>query len=83
MESLAGRNGPVRMTAQGPSRFDRETLLRVMSCPELTHDRYTEITTAHIQAFQMVTSPYVESITMIDCFINGEQGVAIVMMERE
>ena len=40
------------------------------------------ITTGHVQAFQFVRSPQYDNVTLASCTINGEPGVAIVMIER-
>jgi hypothetical protein len=40
------------------------------------------ITTGHVQAFQFVRSPHYENVTLASCTINGEAGVAIVMVEQ-
>lgn len=40
------------------------------------------ITPGHVQAFQMVRSPHYGNITMTSCRVNGEPGVAIIMMEH-
>jgi hypothetical protein len=40
------------------------------------------ITPGHVQAFQMVRSPHYGNITMSSCRVNGEPGVAIIMMEH-
>lgn len=40
------------------------------------------ITTGHVQAFQFVRSPQYDNITLASCTINGEPGVAIIMLER-
>ena len=40
------------------------------------------ITTGHVQAFQFVRSPQYENVTLASCTINGEPGVAIVMIEQ-
>ena len=39
------------------------------------------ITPGHVQAFQMVRSPHYGNITMSSCRVNGEPGVAIIMVE--
>ncbi len=40
------------------------------------------ITPGHVQAFQMVRSPHYGNITMSSCRVNGEPGVAIIMVEH-
>jgi len=40
------------------------------------------ITTGHVQAFQLVRSPQYDNVTLAACTINGEPGVAIVMLDR-
>jgi hypothetical protein len=40
------------------------------------------ITTGHVQAFQFVRSPQYDNVTLASCTINGEPGVAIIMLER-
>ena len=40
------------------------------------------ITTGHVQAFQFVRSPQYDNVTLLSCTINGEPGVAIVMLDR-
>lgn len=39
------------------------------------------ITPGHVQAFQMVRAPHYENITLSSCRVNGEPGVAIIMMD--
>ena len=45
-------------------------------------DRTSNITPGHVRAFQMVTSQYHDNISMCSCRINGEQGVAIVVLDH-
>jgi hypothetical protein len=40
------------------------------------------ITPGHVRAFQAVTSRLYDNITLWSCRINGEEGVAIVMLEH-
>lgn len=40
------------------------------------------ITPGHVRAFQAVTSPLYENIMLWSCRINGEPGVAIVMIDH-
>jgi hypothetical protein len=40
------------------------------------------ITPAHVRAFQAVTSRLYDNITLWSCRINGEPGVAIVMLDH-
>jgi hypothetical protein len=39
------------------------------------------ITPGHVRAFQAVRSPLYDNLTLASCFINGEPGVAIVMVD--
>jgi hypothetical protein len=39
------------------------------------------ITPGHVRAFQMVRSQLYENITLASCLVNGEPGVAIVMVD--
>jgi hypothetical protein len=39
------------------------------------------ITSGHVRAFQAVRSPLYDNITLASCLINGEPGVAIVMVD--
>jgi hypothetical protein len=39
------------------------------------------ITSGHVRAFQVVRSPVYDNITLASCRINGEPGVAIVMLD--
>jgi hypothetical protein len=39
------------------------------------------ITPGHVRAFQAIRSPMFDNITMFSCFINGEPGVAVVMID--
>jgi hypothetical protein len=39
------------------------------------------ITPGHVRAFQAITSRLYDNITLWSCRINGEQGVAIVMVD--
>jgi hypothetical protein len=40
------------------------------------------ITSGHVQAFQFVRSPHYDNVTLTSCTINGEPGVAIVILDR-
>lgn len=40
------------------------------------------ITAGHVRAFQAVTSRMYDNVTLWSCTINGEPGVAIVMVEH-
>ena len=40
------------------------------------------ITPGHVRAFQAVRSQLYDNITLASCTINGDRGVAIVMMEH-
>ena len=40
------------------------------------------ITPGHVNAFQAIRSQLYDNITLTSCLINGEPGVAIVMMEH-
>jgi hypothetical protein len=40
------------------------------------------ITPGHVRAFQVVTSKLYDNITLWSCHINGEAGVAIVMLDH-
>ena len=40
------------------------------------------ITPGHVRAFQAITSQLYDNITLWSCRINGEDGVAIVMVDR-
>jgi len=42
----------------------------------------TNITSGHVRAFQAVRSQLYDNITLASCTINGERGVAIVMMDE-
>ena len=42
----------------------------------------TNITPGHVRAFQAIRSPFYDNITLTSCTINGEPGVAIVMLEE-
>ncbi|HEY1745721.1 MAG TPA: hypothetical protein VGG11_03000 [Xanthobacteraceae bacterium] len=42
----------------------------------------SSITPGHVRAFQAVTSRLYENITLWSCRINGEPGVAIVMVDH-
>lgn len=44
--------------------------------------RSNHITPGHVRAFQAVTSQLYDNITLWSCRINGEPGVAIVMVEH-
>jgi hypothetical protein len=39
------------------------------------------ITPGHVRAFQALRSPLYDNITLASCLINGEPGVAIVMVD--
>jgi len=41
----------------------------------------SNITPGHVRAFQAIRSPIYENITLASCTINGDPGVAIVMMD--
>ena len=40
------------------------------------------ITSGHVRAFQLVRSPLYDNITLSSCWINGEPGVAIIMVDQ-
>ena len=40
------------------------------------------ITPGHVRAFQAITSRLYDNITLWSCHINGEPGVAIVMVDQ-
>jgi hypothetical protein len=40
------------------------------------------ITPGHVRAFQAITSRLYDNVTLWSCRINGEEGVAIVMLEH-
>jgi hypothetical protein len=40
------------------------------------------ITPGHVRAFQAVRSQLYDNVTLASCLINGEPGVAIVLMEH-
>jgi hypothetical protein len=40
------------------------------------------ITPGHVRAFQAVTTQMYGEVTIASCFINGEPGVAIVLMDH-
>ena len=40
------------------------------------------ITSGHVRAFQLVRSPLYDNITLSSCWINGEPGVAIIMLDQ-
>lgn len=40
------------------------------------------ITPGHVRAFQMVTSQMFDGITLASCLINGEPGVAIILVDH-
>jgi len=42
----------------------------------------SNITPGHVRAFQAIRSQLYDNITLASCTINGEAGVAIVMMEH-
>ena len=42
----------------------------------------SNITPGHVRAFQAIRSQLYDNITLASCTINGEPGVAIVMMEH-
>jgi hypothetical protein len=42
----------------------------------------TNITPGHVSAFQAVRSQLYDNITLSSCLINGEPGVAIVMVDH-
>ena len=42
----------------------------------------SHITPGHVRAFQMVRSPLYENISLASCTINGEPGVAIIVVEE-
>jgi hypothetical protein len=44
--------------------------------------KHSSITPGHVRAFQAVTSQLYENITLWSCRINGEPGVAIVMVDQ-
>jgi hypothetical protein len=42
----------------------------------------SHITPGHVRVFQAIRSPFYDNITLTSCWINGEPGVAIVMVEE-
>lgn len=42
----------------------------------------SHITPGHVRAFQALRSPFYDNITLTGCWINGEPGVVIVMMDE-
>lgn len=42
----------------------------------------SNITAAHVRAFQAITSKLYDNVTLWSCRINGEPGVAIVMVDH-
>ncbi len=42
----------------------------------------SNITPGHVRAFQMITSQMYDNVTLGSCWINGEPGVAIVMVDH-
>ncbi len=40
------------------------------------------ITPGHVRAFQMITSQMFDGVTLASCLINGEPGVAIVLVDH-
>jgi len=40
------------------------------------------ITPGHVRAFQALRSPLYDNITLMSCWVNGEPGVAVVMVEE-
>jgi hypothetical protein len=42
----------------------------------------SNITPGHVRVFQAIRSPFYDNITLTSCTINGERGVAIVMIEE-
>jgi hypothetical protein len=50
---------------------------------EKTMTMKSYITPGHVRAYQMLTSPHLqENFTLTSCLINGEPGVAIVIVDR-
>jgi hypothetical protein len=39
------------------------------------------ITSGHVRAFQMVRSPLYDNVTLASCTVNGEPGVAVIVVE--
>ena len=48
-----------------------------MSVPPESH-----ITPGHVRVFQALRSPFYDNITLTSCWVNGEPGVAIVMIDE-
>jgi hypothetical protein len=46
------------------------------------NDRKSNITAGHVRAFHAITSQLYDNITLWSCCINGDPGVAIVMVEH-
>jgi hypothetical protein len=42
----------------------------------------SNITPGHVRVFQAIRSPFYDNITLTSCTINGERGVAIVMIDE-
>jgi len=42
----------------------------------------SNITPGHVRVFQAIRSPFYDNITLTSCTINGERGVAIVMVDE-
>ncbi len=45
----------------------------------MSNDSY--ITPGHVRVFQAIRSPFYDNITLTSCWVNGEPGVVIVMVE--
>lgn len=53
------------------------------SSPERGSDRpFSYITPGHVRAFQMLTSGLFDNVTLCSCTIDGEPGVAIVLVDE-
>ena len=46
------------------------------------HSRSSHITPGHVRAFHAITSQLYDNVTLWSCRINGEPGVAIVMVDH-
>ena len=42
----------------------------------------SNITPGHVRVFQAIRSPFYDNITLTSCTINGERGVAVVMVDE-
>lgn len=41
----------------------------------------SHITPGHVRVFQALRSPFYDNITLTSCWVNGEPGIAIVMLD--